>query len=346
MIHSDGENLVFLFSLPRSGSTIFSLLLDSHTCVRCPAEPWFLLKLAHLLKPWTVNILVDDELARIGTNDFLGEERFRLAANAFATAAYNHYLEKSGKKIFVDKTPRYYHILPFIDSLFPKARKIWLKRNPLDVAHSFVESWGICVDMLVGDIFRTVSLDFSMGLFNLASYFFERSPYRYTLKYEELMRTPRDTLGGVCDFLKIPYEDNMLDYARNTQSLTDHKTATLGDRKAVKTQRLHAKSVGKWKNGLSKADLTKLAHLLGRDIFSRMGYDDTLQDLDAIGIRFCDEHEALLKREAVSKQCSAAISSMETQLFYLHNAFRPKFVNQKIVQSKSMWFTKLRNLFE
>jgi len=143
MVSESGENLVFLMSLPRSGSTILSLLLGNHPKVLCPPEPWFLLKLTSVTSDGSSSSRYDDSLATLGSRAFLEGTILNEATRAFALTAYNQKLREHHKSIFVDKTPRYYHILDTLDELFPKAKKIWLQRSPLDVAASYKTRWNV-----------------------------------------------------------------------------------------------------------------------------------------------------------------------------------------------------------
>src|SRR5215213_5664095 len=127
-------------------------MLGSHSQVLCPPEPWLLLPLlATRDDRLIVTAPYDHFLARKGLRDLLDDDDFDRAINAFAVSAYNSLLARAGKGIFVDKTPRYYQILPALDRLFPRAAQVWIRRNPLDVIASCKATWGLTIPELVGD---------------------------------------------------------------------------------------------------------------------------------------------------------------------------------------------------
>ena len=198
-IADDGSNVVFLLSSPRAGSTLLSAMLNRHSRVLCPAEPWFLLSLHALYHGTGTGIAAyDQHLADIGLRELAGEEEFLRAARAFASSLYSSRLAASGRSVFVDKTPRYYHILPFLTDLFPRARMIWLKRNPLDVAASYKTSWGVPVAELVGRVLSPNSFDLTLGLQNFGACF-DGSPGRLEISYEDLVTDPDGVVGaGSC----------------------------------------------------------------------------------------------------------------------------------------------------
>ena len=89
-------------------------MLGSHPALSCPPEPWFLLRLSSVYAPSSHEGWFDDETATVATRAFLSPDVFVACARQFAAAAYNTHLQRSGRRIFVDKTPRYYHILEFL----------------------------------------------------------------------------------------------------------------------------------------------------------------------------------------------------------------------------------------
>ncbi len=136
---------VFLFSLPRSGSTLLQRMLATHPEVATTSEPWILLPQLYALRErgavaeyghrTAVRAIADfsDSLPG-GRDDYLAEVRRSVTAlyeQAAGEAAW-----------FLDKTPRYHLVVDEIMALFPDARFVFLWRNPLAVAASMIESFG------------------------------------------------------------------------------------------------------------------------------------------------------------------------------------------------------------
>jgi protein-tyrosine sulfotransferase len=296
MVSRNGENLVFLLSLPRSGSTILSLLLGSHSRVLCPPEPWFLLRLSSLGTETSGVSRFDDNLAAIGSAAFLASADLNDSARAFARAAYNMKLRKHKKEIFVDKTPRYYHILQFIDRLFPESKKVWLKRNPLDIAASYKSQWNVQMDVITGKHPSPASFDFSVGLFELSSYFSKPSPNKFQICYEDLVQSPVKYLKMLCAFLKVRFEDGMLRFNENKEAIAEHTRSPFGDKQALFSTGVSSSAVGKWSESLSRAELEELVQLLGIRIFGVLGYDTVAEELLKLGIEFPHEEDARARR--------------------------------------------------
>src|SRR6185503_8435307 len=108
-----GENLIFLLGLPRSGTTLLSAMLDRHPQVACPPEPWMMLAL-HATGTTSAHHPADAPVLWRAFREFSAHCDTTAAARAFAQSVYNARLASAGKQIFVDKTPRYYHILDYV----------------------------------------------------------------------------------------------------------------------------------------------------------------------------------------------------------------------------------------
>src|SRR6266849_3625716 len=164
MVDPQGRNLIFILSTPRAGSTLLGALLGNHGQTLCPPEPWLLLCLNAMRAQDVMAVThYDHELAREAISQLLDDRLFQQAANAFAVTAYNALLVQANKQMFIDKTPRYYHILPFLEALFPCAFKIWIKRNPLDVIASYKAMEDHTVAELLGHIPSPYSFDTTLG---------------------------------------------------------------------------------------------------------------------------------------------------------------------------------------
>jgi hypothetical protein len=71
-----------------------------------------------------------------------GEGDYLDALRAYTDTLYERMLATGpGKRFFLDKTPAYALVLPFLAKLYPKAHYVVLTRHPLAVLSSYVESF-------------------------------------------------------------------------------------------------------------------------------------------------------------------------------------------------------------
>ena len=335
MINHKGENLVFLLSMPRSGSTLLSMMLGSHPVICCPPEPWIILAVAEYLDLGNVrNVPYDRAMAEIAAIEFLlNPERKQRgvlgkalrgigetshldaidAARKILQAAYQLHLDVSGKSVFVDKTPRYYTVLGLIDNIFPGAKKIVLLRNPLDIFASYKTSWGITRSIFTLEGFSAHTRDFCEGLFNLAGYTATPKDDVLVLRYEDLTSDPARLLQSVCAFAGIDFSSAMLTYSDNKVLIEEYSRAPAGDRVASsRPEPANNLTVNAWEKRLDGADIQALVDVLGISIFERLGYGDTVARLRDISVNIPTEEQALERRNLLMR---ALVDNVQEQPF-------------------------------
>jgi hypothetical protein len=264
---SEGTDLaiVFVLGVPRSGTTLLTYLLAQHPAILCPQEPWFMLALESLGSVPATHPC-DPELIRLATSNLLSQSRTEILGLA-AQTVYGALLARSGKRILLDKTPRYYHILPFIRKTMPHARFIWIRRNPLDVAASYQATWNIDIASLIGD-HRDIPhfFDFALGFRLLADFADENDVC--VVSYEDLVDNPQAQLNRIFDHMGIPARD----IAQFRPTADAQPFGRFGDQKILQTQSVHSESIGSFRSALSPIQQETIVRALGGEIFSRLGY--------------------------------------------------------------------------
>jgi len=210
------DRLVFLIGAPRSGTTLLARMLAAHSLIHGRAEPHLLTPLAHLgyygsvqkapYDPFNVQQAIHEIVAEIPA----GEAGYLAALRAYADAMYAQLMAAAppGKRLFLDKTPAYALVLPFLVKLYPGARYVVLTRHPLAVLSSYVESF-FDGDYRVALAHNPILARYVPALAD----FVRRRPVSLVwVKYEELVRDPETHFRRVCDYLGIPFEEAAIRY--------------------------------------------------------------------------------------------------------------------------------------
>jgi hypothetical protein len=230
---------IFLISLPRSGSTFLQKILMSHPDIASTAEPWFLLPLCHMRNkqgvfsyyghPQSVNAF--KRIEKDCGEDFIDS---RIAE--FATSIYPEYAQNN-ERYFLDKTPRYYHILDDLIRIFPDAKFIVLIRNPVSVFASSITG-------LRSDSVRRLDhldRDLSQGPEKIA-HFVEKHPNKvHLVRYEDLVVKTDNSIKDICKYLEIGYSRDMVDCSFSVQ-LKGH-----GDHLGARNHKHIVNTQDKWK---------------------------------------------------------------------------------------------------
>lgn len=277
-----GGSLVFLISQPRAGSTLLQRILGCHPDIYTLSEPWLMLHPLFALKDGEgLSTEYDAEVARKATKDFLthipsGEQEYVEGVRHMYGALYRKALDKSGKRFFLDKTPRYYFIIPELYRTFPEAHFIILIRNPLavlcSIVSTFVRGKWHRFPKYRYDIIRAPALLLE-GIETLRS-------HGLAVCYEKLVENPENEVAKVCHWLDIKFVRSIIHYGQ--AGLTRWP---LGDQKTVYQHFApDSNSASNWLLALNDPQIWRLVdnylELLGKDTLYRMGY--TYEELRAV----------------------------------------------------------------
>ncbi len=280
--------LVLILSPERSGSTLLSVLLGSHSAIVAPPE-------LHLLRfpdfeswrrgyPMALASLVSlAEMVSVPKGPASVEARF---AGRTVESIYEELLRLVGPgRFLVDKSPGNAHA---VENLQRAERfrplYIWLVRHPLGVALSRMER-----HRQKRDAMRMPLDQIKLPLYLVRSWWRRRSgrelqetlerwiamhqriesflarvgEIRYrVVHYEDLVRSPESEVGSLCDFLGVTMEPSMLDPAHNLPSGLQWG---LGDEKIRTRSRIDPTSADRWRHHFDESLMSdQAARLWGR----------------------------------------------------------------------------------
>ena len=202
------ERPIFLVGALRSGTTLLTLMLDHHPEIAFPGE---------------FDLAVDFPVAQptqlSGYHDWLESNRFFLHHELQIDPALDYpqlvrsflaqmwYRDGDGKTQIGAAVHRHYRRLL---SLWPEARFVHIRRDPRDVAPSWVKmgwygntwsaakAWGE-VEQEWLDVRESIPQE-----------------QRYEVSFERLIEDARGELQRLCYFLGVEYSDTMLEYPENS----------------------------------------------------------------------------------------------------------------------------------
>lgn len=217
---------IFICGMFRSGSTLIEQVLAGHPDVTAGGELEYL--------PWLVSAKLSPYPERL----------LEISGNGLATLA-EEYLSKlnrqfPGAKKITDKKPDNFLFLGLIRVLFPAARIIYTRRNPLDNCLS------VYFQQLGGN------LNYATDLENIAHYYGQHrrlmdhwqncfSSNIFTLDYDKFVDAPEPVLHSMLEFLGLEWDDRCLDFSRADNLV---QTASIWQ---VRDE-LHSNSSGRWRN--------------------------------------------------------------------------------------------------
>lgn len=278
---------LFLFSLPRSGSTLAQRILAAHDDIATVSEPWILLPYFYTLRDrgvyaeynhTSLTLAVEDFYKALpgGREDYIEELR-ELALRLYSKAA------RGDARYFLDKTPRYHLISNEIVEAFPNGKHIFLWRNPLSVAASIIETWGDGR----WNLYRH-KLDLFDGLEALIETYERNRERSHAVRYEDLLTDPARAWREIFRYLELPFDGSVLE-------MFDHVklNGRQGDPSGIhRYDRVSREPLERWRQTLNspmrKAWCRRYLEWLGAERLATMGYDldGLLDDLDGLQISY------------------------------------------------------------
>lgn len=275
-----GENLIFIISQPRSGSTLLQRVLAGNDAVATSSEPWLMLHPVYGRRSTGIKADYSADWAAQGVNEFLdnytdGQEVYDDGIRAFAKTIYENAMAKGGAQWFIDKTPRYLMIVEDLLRLFPAAKFVFLIRNPLSVLASIVNTQ-IQHDLYTLERFAE---DLLLGPSTIINAIRQLGDRAIIVRYEEFVTAPEEHIQRVCKAIGIEYQMGMADY-----SDSEPVKGFMQDRTGIhQHERPSEARIESWRQLLTESQQIHFAQNylrdLGRETIEAFGYSyDELND--------------------------------------------------------------------
>jgi protein-tyrosine sulfotransferase len=245
---SEAGSLVVIGGSPRSGTTLLRRLLGRHSMiVSGPETTVFLRRISR----------VKDIGERLGWDpaEIEGWQRESRSQMEFIELFQRAMLERSGKLIWAEKTPRNAGRFRFVRRHFPKAKLVHIIRDGRDVVCSLRQTPFARIDHAPpAGVKAAVRCAVQWQTLVEAGLRLRGDPGYYEIRYENLVREPERELRALVAFLGLPWEDQILEAALIDSEEVDENAAH---------SEIFGSSVGRWQRDLSPEDCQALQLLIG-----------------------------------------------------------------------------------
>lgn len=274
--------------MPRTGSTLLRLILDTHPEVFAPDE----IRLGRLCASLFTAL---EGVSESGGQDAARHEDLSASPEALAetrevvAGLMTRPTERKGKRLWCEKSPENLRYLQIIEQVFPDACYILLHRHCLDVVKSCLSASPYGFNLTVVSRYVAASTDNFVAALVRAWVeevgklldFAERREQTqdgrkqgklcFQLRYEDLVTAPEATMSALCDFLDIEMESKILE---RVFSSPHHQRLRAGDGNALFSSGISRGSLGRG-HEIPWAEIQGLPGTLLADmntLLERLGY--------------------------------------------------------------------------
>jgi tetratricopeptide (TPR) repeat protein len=230
---NDSEAPVFVVGLPRSGSTLVEQILSSHSQVDATVELAEIISIAReLINPNQPGQgQYPESMANLTATQIQGlAQRYLDYAQTFRQQAPR----------FIDKAPGNFHYIGLIKTLFPNAKIIDIRRNPMASGwslykHFFADSFMFSYDLAtIGKYYN--------DYIELMDHWHTVLPGQIlTIQYEDLVDDLPGTVNSMLKYCGLAFEDACLDFHLNKRAVATPSSEQV-------RQPLYADALEHWKN--------------------------------------------------------------------------------------------------
>jgi hypothetical protein len=265
---------IFIFSLPRSGSTLLQKILATSHEISTTSEPWLLLPFLHTLKKESGGVFAEynHNVTKRALGDLLevvpnGSSIYKKGLHDFVLSIYQAASEDDSR-YFLDKTPRYHLICHELINIFPEAKFIFLWRNPLAILASICSYFGNSKWR-----FHDFKIDLYDGFENLIEVYRDQNLNCFSIRFEDLISKPNEYLPSLFNYLEISFEEKFLTTFQNVPLQGKY-----GDKSGRKNySKLSSEPINKWRkqlcNSLRVTWAKRYLYWLGKERLKLIGYD-------------------------------------------------------------------------
>ena len=276
MLSAFRNDPIYVIGSPRSGTSLLRLMLTCHPKILIPPEGHFFLwleaKFGQMTFPEASQQFID-ELVETKKFETWGVEKNLLEklfnkyvpqnfrdAVALVYCSYGILKGRSEFKYWGDKNKLWKDKLYNVLDYFPNSKFVHIVRDGRDVACSIKELSAkemhtIKYGPKMPDNINNIASHWATNLIFIQKFLSSLGQDKYiTVRYEDLILSPKITLTKITEFLQLEFSELMLDYARRNRDEQLEPAATM-QWKLKLNDELEQSNIGKFRTSLTKQEV-------------------------------------------------------------------------------------------
>lgn len=280
----------FLLGNPRSGTSLLRIILDSHPNIVVPPECGFIEWLFEKYKDWDFKKMIGPFIEDLyQTKKFetwnLPKDDLLEVLNKHQPSTYQltcqhiyfAYGNKFSKNLsnWGDKNNYYINHVHKLKIIFPDAVFIHLVRDGRDVAASYKKinqsDFKSRYKPSLPNTIKNIAIEWVSNLEVINNFFQTLEENKYiTLRYEDLLNSPKQQLTRITSFLDLSYHPDMLNYHKRNQKYDIEPAETIEWKKKT-LENIDSSRIGRYKKDLSQIEVNEF-DLYAKNMLAKFSY--------------------------------------------------------------------------
>ena len=286
---------VFILGNPRSGTSLFRLMLNSHSMINATPEcgflHWWYKKYADWDSSCVTSNRLDEYISDLESSKRIEDWKMDYAQlkekivqenpdnyAKLGEIVYVFYGEQKGKKakVIADKNNYYINHFNDLNEIWPDAKYILVVRDGRDVACSYLNMETLVTNSpykpkLSTDI-KTIAKEWLTNNQNVLSFSESLNNNQFmVIRYEDFVTNSELYLTKVCNFLGLNFEPEMLNYYIKNAKEQDEPLSSL-DWKKKTLEKPDKENIGKYKMELEKESIVEF-NAIATDLLQKFNYE-------------------------------------------------------------------------
>lgn len=287
---------IFVVGNPRSGTTMFRLILAVHSKINIPPESDLIAKLypkygpISSFKPEQLHEMMNDIMGKAAIINL--EEQWQVSLSDFAeqieqhagksyaqvcASLYRHYAQAKGageKEYWGDKNNAYGNYIDVLTTLYPEAKFVHIVRDGRAVLSSY-QQLDIDKTQKYAPILPKDAVSIARGWVDMVGridrHLRKYAPGRYiVVRYEDILEDFDCSINSVCQFLEVGYESSMAQFHQaNIKYKMEPKAYSWKENTRKPLDRSKASA---WKQKINESDISQFEAIAG-DKLQQYGYE-------------------------------------------------------------------------
>tara|TARA_R110002049_G_scaffold227647_1_gene399782 strand:- start:425 stop:1291 length:867 start_codon:yes stop_codon:yes gene_type:complete len=282
---------VFIIGNPRSGTSLFRMMMSSHSSIVVPPESGFIQWWHKVYKDWTIeNSRSDEDISKFisdlktskkietwdldysALSTLIKEEKPKSYKELTSLVILQYGLQNNKHATALgDKNNYYVDHLGMLNQIYPEAKYLIIVRDCRDVVCSYLNVNALTTDSKYKPKFpetiKEMSLDWLNKNTEILNFLKSINASNYVLiRYEDLLIRPKEELQKCTEVLGLEFETKMLDYYKNNL-----EPSALLDWKKKTNEQIDINNTKKYLEQLSNSEINEIMSVSG-DLMNKFGY--------------------------------------------------------------------------